>query len=164
MCQYLRQLTVAAAVLVLSAYSVKVAVTPKDVDTVTFLLTVHAPWNACFASVETPAILPNKDWHTGKHVDVDGCDSGPLTFVIRNNSSPYYYPCTCSSMVVDVTFYSADVHAMPPTCSICWNGTYLTPHTMWANESLLPGCETSDSVEGYHTTYYWFHILSWRTK
>ncbi|XP_071099305.1 uncharacterized protein [Haliotis cracherodii] len=160
---YLRLLTVGAAVLVLSVYSVKVAVTPEDVDTLTLLLSVQAPWNNCIATVETPKLLPSNKWHSVKQVDVDGCDSGPIKVFIRNNTNPNY-PCTSSSMVVDVTFYSADVHAMAPTCPICWNGTYLTPHTMWANESLLPGCETSDSVEGYHTTYYWFHILSWTTN
>ncbi|XP_067655925.1 uncharacterized protein [Haliotis asinina] len=165
MCGEFRLSLCAAAVLVLvlSVCSVNVNLKPEDVTSLTFLMSVHAPWSNCFATVKTPVILPMKDWRNVTHVDVGGCDWGPLTFVARNNTSPDS-PCSTSSMNVAVVFYSTEVAASPPACVICWNGTYLTPHTMWANESLLPGCETSDSDEGYHMTYYWFHIMSWTTK
>ncbi len=61
---------------------------------------------------------------------------------------------------VTVTFFSV-IGASPPSCKIEWNYSYREPKTSDPAESLLPGCFVSDSVEGYHVTYYWFHILDW---
>ncbi|KAJ8304670.1 hypothetical protein KUTeg_018253 [Tegillarca granosa] len=63
---------------------------------------------------------------------------------------------------VDLVFHSSVIEdASPPTCHIPWNGTYLVPSPKNMDMSLLPGCFTGDSREGYHMTYYWFYILDW---
>ena len=62
-----------------------------------------------------------------------------------------------------LTFHSSVIEdASPPTCNIAWNGTYLVP-TKLTNQlpSLLPGCMTMDSREGYHMTSYWFYLIDW---
>ncbi|KAK3097733.1 hypothetical protein FSP39_012567 [Pinctada imbricata] len=69
-------------------------------------------------------------------------------------------------MTVHVLFHSSVIEdASPPECDIAWNGTYLSPHqpigVTKANTSLLPGCWTAESREGYHMTYYWFHLFDW---
>ncbi len=69
-------------------------------------------------------------------------------------------------------FGSHDIEdASPPTCSINWNGTYLAPKKMswqvmqnFGLTSPLPSCYVEDSREGYHMTYYWFHLLEWWTE
>jgi len=64
---------------------------------------------------------------------------------------------------VYLTFHSSVIEdASPPTCNIAWNGTYLVP-TKLTNQlpSLLPGCMTMDSREGYHMTSYWFYLIDW---
>jgi len=68
---------------------------------------------------------------------------------------------------VSLIFHSSVVEdADPPGCDISWNGTYLVPthpDDSWnPNTDLLPGCATGDSREGYHMTYYWFHLLDWQ--
>lgn len=63
---------------------------------------------------------------------------------------------------VDVTFDSHVIEdASHPSCRIQWDYIYLEPTTYSAKGSLLPGCFVMDSREGYHMTYYWFHILDW---
>lgn len=70
---------------------------------------------------------------------------------------------------ISLTFHSSVIEdAGPPTCDISWNGTYLVPKKP-TNEStgrpdadLLPSCFIMDSREGYHMTYYWFHLLEWQ--
>ncbi|KAJ8304671.1 hypothetical protein KUTeg_018254 [Tegillarca granosa] len=68
-------------------------------------------------------------------------------------------------VTINVIFYSSVImDASHPSCDIEWNGTYLIPTTFVfdnAEESLLPGCFVMDSREGYHMTYYWFHLLDW---
>ena len=61
--------------------------------------------------------------------------------------------------------------ASHPTCKINFNGTsYVLPDPMDMEsnglvlKSPLPGCFTGDSREGYHMTYYWFHLLEWNWK
>ncbi len=64
---------------------------------------------------------------------------------------------------VIVTFFSSVIEdASHPSCKIEWNYSYKEPNTTDPTESLLPGCFVADSREGYHMTYYWFHILDWR--
>ena len=67
-----------------------------------------------------------------------------------------------SHAYIYLTFYSHVIEdASHPTCKILWDYKYREPTTYGAKESLLPGCMTGDSREGYHLTYYWFHILEW---
>ena len=67
-----------------------------------------------------------------------------------------------SHTYLDVIFYShVIVDASHPECRILWDYKYREPTTYGAKESLLPGCFVMDSREGYHMTYYWFHILDW---
>ena len=68
---------------------------------------------------------------------------------------------------VKLIFYSSVIEdASPPTCKIMWSGDYDNPNgvAMGMNmlPNLLPGCFTMDSREGYHMTYYWFYLLSWK--
>jgi len=63
---------------------------------------------------------------------------------------------------VYLTFYSSVIlDASHPACKILWDYKYREPKTANPKESLLPGCWLGDSREGYHMTYYWFHILDW---
>ena len=63
---------------------------------------------------------------------------------------------------VNLTFYSSVIEdASPPTCQITWSGAYLVPKKPGNVQSLLPGCFTMDSREGYHMTSYWFYLLDW---
>ena len=68
---------------------------------------------------------------------------------------------------LDLTFHSSVIEdASPPTCSITWPGKYLVPPVEEMGKlnllpSLLPGCFTMDSREGYHMTSYWFYLLDW---
>ncbi|KAK3595185.1 hypothetical protein CHS0354_002791 [Potamilus streckersoni] len=88
---------------------------------------------------------------------VGDCDHGPLTFTVQSSNGGD------SKYNVFLTFYSSVIlDASPPTCNIPWNGTYLVPTEPWKpDQDLLPSCFTEDSREGYHMTYYWFHIFDW---
>ena len=82
-----------------------------------------------------------------------------LHIIIKSSLFP---PTGNGKSSVIVTFFSSViVDASPPSCKIEWNYSYKEPKTSDPTESLLPGCFVADSREGYHTTYYWFHILDW---
>ena len=58
--------------------------------------------------------------------------------------------------------YSHDTEdASPPACSIQWDYSYKVPSGHNYKSSLLPGCYTAESREGFHMTYYWFYVLDW---
>nr|XP_002735976.2 PREDICTED: uncharacterized protein LOC100370662 [Saccoglossus kowalevskii] len=147
---------------------VLVAVTPtktcrstdvRKVIWLKFLVTVNDTWDpdGCIATVLTPRLIPGKEYNKSESVRVGRCDKGPLWFNISEAGIKESH-----AMNVDLIFFSSVVEdASPPTCRIPWNGTYLTPKTTMANESLLPGCFVMDSREGYHMTYYWFHVIDW---
>ncbi|XP_077996210.1 uncharacterized protein LOC144449539 isoform X2 [Glandiceps talaboti] len=112
-----------------------------------FLVTVNDTWDpkGCIDTVKTKELIPDKKYNQSDPIRVGQCDSGPLTYTN-----------------VNLIFYSSVIEdASPPTCQIAWNGTYLTPTKPGSYQSLLPGCFVEDSREGYHMTYYWFHILDW---
>ncbi len=74
--------------------------------------------------------------------------------LIAGNCILHKFPLTGNSKSsVTVTFFSV-IGASPPSCKIEWNYSYREPKTSDPAESLLPGCFVSDSVEGYHVTYY----------
>lgn len=63
---------------------------------------------------------------------------------------------------VNITFHSSVIEdAVPPSCIISWDGSYLDPTTTDPRESPLPSCWTRESREGYHMTYFWFRLLEW---
>ena len=90
---------------------------------------------------------------------VGDCDSGPLVYTANVDDK--------DSISVMLTFHSSVIEdASPPTCTITWDNHYnlptQPPHPdATSMESLLPGCFTADSREGYHMTNYWFYILHW---
>ncbi|XP_071099306.1 uncharacterized protein [Haliotis cracherodii] len=123
-----------------------------------FLVTVNDTWdeNGCIATIVTPMLTSGVKYNQSAAFSVGSCDRGPLRFNVQQLRGQK------TSMQVDLTFYSSVIEdASPPTCSLAWNGTYLAPKTMNPGESLLPGCFVMDSREGYHMTYYLFHILEW---
>ncbi|XP_041365353.1 uncharacterized protein LOC121380555 [Gigantopelta aegis] len=123
-----------------------------------FLITVNDTWNpsGCIYTAISPPLWSGVKYNKSDSIHIGGCDVGPLRFNVRQLNGGK------SKMAVDLTFYSSVIEdASPPTCSIQWNGTYLTPGTTDPGESLLPGCFVMDSREGYHMTYYWFHLLDW---
>ncbi|XP_021359269.1 uncharacterized protein LOC110454209 [Mizuhopecten yessoensis] len=130
-----------------------------NVRSVTFLVTVNDTWdpNGCIATVKTPPLKPNVKYNHTEQIHVGSCDHGPLDFRVSSLND------SVNAMTVDLVFHSSVVEdADPPACSIGWNGTYLVPRASnIPDQSLLPGCMTGDSREGYHMTYYWFHILEW---
>ncbi|XP_060066574.1 uncharacterized protein LOC132546864 [Ylistrum balloti] len=130
-----------------------------NVRSVTFLITVNDTWdpNGCIATVKTPPLKPNVKYNRTEQIHVGSCDHGPLNYRVSALND------SISAMKVDLVFHSSVVEdADPPKCSIGWNGTYLVPKASNnTDQSLLPGCMTGDSREGYHMTYYWFHILEW---
>ncbi|XP_025086073.1 uncharacterized protein LOC112559227 [Pomacea canaliculata] len=110
----------------------------------------------CLATVATPQLVNGKTYNETEPIDVKTCDKGKLTFTVNMGSTD-----RVSKMDVVVTFYTNIILAMPPTCSIPWNGTYLELYTSNTSESPLPTCFVSNSQEGYHTMYYWFRLLDW---
>ena len=63
---------------------------------------------------------------------------------------------------IDLVFHSHDIEdASPPACSIQWDYSYKVPSGDNYKSSLLPGCYTAESREGFHMTYYWFYVLDW---
>ena len=119
--------------------------------------------DTCMVTIKTNPLYPDTPLNKSEKIRVGDCDSGPLVYIInaiKNSSSVF------------LTFHSSVIEdASPPTCTIDWNYTYRLPQevlgpgsTSPANESLLPGCFTMDSREGYHMTYYWFYILDWSLR
>jgi len=67
-----------------------------------------------------------------------------------------------SHTYVYLSFFTSVIEdASPVVCKILWDYKYREPTNDNPKESLLPGCWVADSREGYHMTYYWFHILDW---
>ncbi|XP_033750899.1 uncharacterized protein LOC117335088 [Pecten maximus] len=130
-----------------------------NVRSVTFLVTVNDTWdpNGCIATVKSPPLRPNVKYNYTEQINVGTCDHGPLDFRVSTLND------SVNAATIHLVFHSSVVEdADPPACSIGWNGTYLVPRDPTKpNQSLLPGCMTGDSREGYHMTYYWFHILDW---
>ncbi|KAJ8304678.1 hypothetical protein KUTeg_018261 [Tegillarca granosa] len=132
------------------------AVTPRDVSSIRFLVSVNDTWGSCLATVATPPLKPGVKHNYTNAIHVAKCDHGPLDYNIMTSYDGN------SQMTVDVVFHSSVIEdAGPPECTIPWNGTYLVPTPKKMDLSLLPGCSIKDSREGYHVTYYWFYILEW---
>ncbi len=87
----------------------------------------------------------------------------PLLRVCENCTHTHTHTHTGDgkSSVIVTFFSSVIVDASHPSCKIQWNYSYLEPTSEDSNRSLLPGCFNAESREGYHMTYYWFHILDW---
>ena len=112
-------------------------------------------------TVKTFSMAPDTPRNKSENIQVGDCDHGPLVYHVNENGD------TQSSIFL--TFYSSVIEdASPPTCTIDWKYQFRVPtHYLGlvtnvdADESLLPGCATADSREGYHMTYYWFYIFDW---
>ena len=139
-------------------------VDPK-VSGVTFLVTVNDTWkwnppiqnDTCMVTIKTESLSPDMPLNKS-HIMVGDCDSGPLVYSVRKGGS--------GEASIYLTFHSSVIEdASPPICDIQWDYSYLVPQgpsrTEDSEESLLPGCFTADSREGYHMTYYWFYLLDW---
>lgn len=137
----------------------------SGVTSITFLVTVNDTWkwdppiynDTCMVTVKTNPLYPNTPRNKSENIMVGSCDNGPLMFSVNSASSVF------------LTFHSSVIlDASPPTCTIAWSGSYLLPTRPPGSsatlESLLPGCFTADSREGYHMTNYWFYILDWSTS
>lgn len=139
------------------------------VSSITFLVTVNDTWkwnppienDTCMVTVKTNPLYPNTPLNKTENVIVGDCDSGPLVYAVNSVDK--------DKASVFLTFHSSVVlDASPPTCTIDWNYSYRLPTSTLgpvlekvAEESLLPGCFTADSREGYHMTNYWFYIIDW---
>ncbi|XP_069136863.1 uncharacterized protein [Argopecten irradians] len=130
-----------------------------NVQTVTFLVTVNDTWDpsGCISTVKTPPLKPNVRYNHSQQIQVGSCDHGPIDFRVSALND------SINAATIHVVFHSSVVEdADPPSCAIGWNGTYLVPRDpRQPDQSLLPGCTTGDSREGYHMTYYWFYVLDW---
>lgn len=137
------------------------------VTSITFLVTVNDTWkwdppisnDTCMVTIKTNPLYPNTPLNKSQNIMVGNCDHGPLVFSVNSDGK--------GKSSVFLTFHSSVVEdASPPTCTISWNGTYKIPTQPPSSsmESLLPGCFTADSREGYHMTNYWFYILDWSTS
>ncbi|KAL5005200.1 hypothetical protein ScPMuIL_018656 [Solemya velum] len=116
----------------------------SGVSSMRFLITVNDTWNpeGCIATVATPPLIPGKQYNKSDSIRVGVCDNGPMRFQITNS------PRVNTLMEINLTFFSSVIEdASPPTCSIQWNGTYLTPSKTGPGQSLLPGCFVMDSRE-----------------
>ena len=137
-------------------------------ESVSFLITVNDTWkydppisnDTCLVTIKTYPISPDMPRKKSENIQIGDCDNGPLVYNVNGHGK---------KSSIFLTFYSSVIlDASPPTCTIEWNYTYRIP-TQYigvssdsiANESLLPGCATADSREGYHMTYYWFYIIDW---
>jgi hypothetical protein len=124
-----------------------------------FLVSVNDTWDAgCIYTSPSGWVKPDIPKNQSQSFDIGNCDHGPLTYTVTSVGPSNY--------TVTVTFYSSVIEdASPPTCDIVFSGQYLPPPLVDAGDpataSVLPGCFTIDSREGYHMTYYWFHILEW---
>ncbi len=114
------------------------------------------------ATVKTSFIAPDTPRNKSENIQVGNCDNGPLIYSVNEEED--------SKSSVTLTFYSSVIEdASPPMCTIQWDYQYKVPtHYIGivdtyieAEESLLPGCATADSREGYHMTYYWFSLFDW---
>ena len=138
------------------------------VQTVSFLITVNDTWkydpplynDTCMVTIRTNPLYPDTPLNKSENIMVGECDNGPMVYTISGQGQ---------KSSIFLTFYSSVIlDASPPTCTIDWNYKYRTPtqyigvkENIVATESLLPGCATADSREGYHMTYYWFYIIDW---
>lgn len=141
----------------------------SKVASITFLVTVNDTWKwdppiengTCMVTVKTYPIYPNTSLNKSENIMVGDCDNGPLIYTVNSDGQ--------EKASVYLTFHSSVIEdASPPTCTIDWNYSYRIPtNTIGpgsrdvADESLLPGCFTMDSREGYHMTNYWFYIIDW---
>ncbi|XP_013379826.1 uncharacterized protein LOC106151235 isoform X1 [Lingula anatina] len=127
---------------------------PQKLAWLQFLVVVNDTWDpdGCIATVKTPQIIPGSKH--APNIMVGSCDQGGLELSVSQLNA--------TTVNVHLLFHSSVIEdASPPTCDIPWKGGYLTPTTTSAKESLLPGCFTAESREGYHMTYYWFYIIDW---
>ena len=112
-------------------------------------------------TVKTFALAPDTPKNKSENIQVGDCDHGPLIYHVNEEGD--------NKSSIFLTFYSSVIEdAGPPTCTIDWNYQYKAPShfigvvtDIEAEESLLPGCTTADSREGFHMTYYWFYIFDW---
>ncbi len=136
-----------------------------------FLVTVNDSWRwvppidngtyVCVNTTKTLPLHPDTPPKSAGTYTLGNCDTGSLVFSVKRDST--------GNSVVVAKFVSTQLPlAIPPSCSIEWNETYLYPkkvlgqrHSVVANESLLPGCMVVEDRDGIHTTVYWFHILDW---
>ncbi|OWF47529.1 uncharacterized protein LOC110454260 [Mizuhopecten yessoensis] len=127
----------------------------EGISQLTLLVTVNDTWNpsGCIQTIKTPLLTLGKRF---SQIEVGTCDYGAITvrMVKAGNGR--------DAMSLDVMFEShVIVDASHPECHFNWNGSYLVPTAENPKKSLLPGCFVMDSREGYHMTYYWFHLLDW---
>lgn len=139
------------------------------VGSVSFLIAVNDSWkydpplynDTCMVTVKTGPLYPDVPLNKSESIQIGDCDGGPLVYTINGQGE---------KSSIFLTFYSSvTLDASPPTCTIDWNYEYRIPTQFVgettsyrvAQESLLPGCATADSREGYHMTYYWFYIIDW---
>lgn len=139
----------------------------SNVSAITLLVTVNDTWkwdppisnDTCMVTIRTGSIFPNTPLNKSANIMVGDCDNGPLVYTASVDDK--------GSISVMLTFHSSVIEdASPPTCTITWDNQYnlptQPPHPAATSmESLIPGCSTADSREGYHMTNYWFYILYW---
>ncbi|KAJ8304673.1 hypothetical protein KUTeg_018256 [Tegillarca granosa] len=149
---------------------------PRNVNSIRFLVSVNDTWGPCIATVATPPLKPGVKHNFTEAIHVADCDHVKIKShengLVYMEFNQIHYSTSKSTKdaklktqvyaAVDLVFHSSVIEdASPPTCHIPWNGTYLVPSPKNMDMSLLPGCFTGDSREGYHMTYYWFYILDW---
>ncbi|XP_033749410.1 uncharacterized protein LOC117334081 [Pecten maximus] len=125
------------------------------ISQLSLLVTVNDTWDpsGCIETIKTPPLTLGKRF--GK-IEVGTCDYGAITVSMMKAGNGR------DAMTLDVMFEShVIVDAAHPECRFNWNGSYLVPTAENPKKSLLPGCFVMDSREGYHMTYYWFHLLDW---
>jgi len=127
-----------------------------------FLVSVNDTWDdtGCIYTSPSGWVKPDIPKNESQSFDIGSCDHGPLTYTVTSINPNNY--------TITVTFYSSVIEdASPPTCDINFSGQYLPPPLVDtgdpATASVLPSCFTMDSREGYHMTYYWFHLLEWES-
>ncbi|XP_060066495.1 uncharacterized protein LOC132546795 [Ylistrum balloti] len=127
----------------------------EGISTISLLVTVNDTWDprGCIETIKTPPITLGKRFH---NIEVGTCDYGAITVSMVKAGNGR------DAMSLDIMFEShVIVDASHPECRFNWNGSYLVPTAENPKKSLLPGCFVMDSREGYHMTYYWFHLLDW---
>ena len=109
----------------------------------------------CVTTVKTDPIYPDTSHNKTRKIVMGNCDNGSLVFNIRSDVK--------GNTVVVPTLSSTFV-GFSHTCSIDWNYRYRLPNqTIGAEESLLPGCFTTNTMgpEEIEVVSYWFYILDW---
>lgn len=144
-----------------------------DIASITFLVTVNDTYEwippfdnssyACMVTVKTIPLSPDTPMNKTASFTLGNCDNGSLVFTINSDER--------GKSTVVPTFQSTRIeYVSARTCTIDWNYSYRLPTPTVgtgsmdpAEESLLPGCFTTDSggPQNYHTTDYWFYILDW---